>query len=97
MAPVPRSGDVVVGRDAVGRVLRVSHHPRHGRVVLSIWQGSECLATLRLAPEDLPELVGVLTAAAGGQVAAATAPEDPAAAPDDPAVPMPRREYPAAG
>ena len=59
--PIPRHGDVVVGRDVAGRVLRVSAHPENNRLVLSIWQGGRCLATVRLAPEDVPFLVGVLS------------------------------------
>jgi len=62
-APAPRRGDVVVGRDAVGRVLRISSHPEHGRVVLSIWQDVQCIGTVRLAPQDVPEVVRSLTAA----------------------------------
>jgi len=61
VTPVPRLGDVVVGRDGVGRVLRVSAHPNSGRVVLSIWQEGTCLGTVRLAAEDVGHLVGVLT------------------------------------
>jgi hypothetical protein len=30
-------------------------------VVLSIWDGALCVATVRLAPVDLPELVRALT------------------------------------
>jgi hypothetical protein len=52
-----------VGRDVVGRALRVSAHPEHGRVVLSIWQDSVCMGTLRLAPQDVPDLVRCLAAA----------------------------------
>jgi|1185.fasta_scaffold17532_2 hypothetical protein len=62
--PMPSRGDVVVGRDRAGRVLRVSAHPESGRVVLSMWQGSTCIGTFRLAPGDVPDLVRVLTAAA---------------------------------
>ena len=61
VTPAPRIGDVVVGRDAVGRVLRVSAHPGSDRVVLSIWQESLCMATLRLAGDDVTRLVEVLT------------------------------------
>jgi hypothetical protein len=62
--PMPSRGDVIVGRDRAGRVLRVSAHPELGRVVLSVWQGGTCIATFRLAPGDIPDLVGVLSAAA---------------------------------
>ena len=59
VTPAPHRGTVLVGRDVAGRALRVSSHPEHGRVVLSIWQ---CLATVRLAEADVPDLVKVLTA-----------------------------------
>jgi hypothetical protein len=62
--PLPSHGDVVVGRDRAGRVLRISGHPEHDRVVLSIWQEGHCLATVRLAAADVPELVRALVAAA---------------------------------
>jgi hypothetical protein len=64
VTPVPSQGDVVVGRDRAGRVLRVSAHPELDRVVLSIWQDGQCLATVRLAAADVPDLVRVLVAAA---------------------------------
>jgi len=61
ISPVPRYGDVVVGRDARGRVLRIGSHPGRNRVVLSIWQDGTCLATVRLAGEDLPEVLRSLS------------------------------------
>ena len=64
VTPVPSQGDVIVGRDRAGRVLRVSAHPELDRVVLSIWQEGQCLATVRLAAADVPDLVRVLVAAA---------------------------------
>jgi hypothetical protein len=57
VAPLPRGGTALVGRDVRGRALRVTPHPERGRVVLSIWDGDRCLATVRLAAEDVPELV----------------------------------------
>ena len=77
---MPRIGDVVVGADAVGRVLRVSAHPSSDRVVLSIWQDGVCLGTLRLAGEDVPHLVAVLTAAADAGCPAALSRTSPAVA-----------------
>ena len=62
--PVPSRGDVVVGRDRAGRVLRVSAHPELDRVVLSIWQEGQCLATVRLTAGDVPDLVRALVSAA---------------------------------
>lgn len=64
MTPVPVQGAVVVGRDRAGRALRVSAHPELSRVVLSLWEGHRCIGTLRLAPEDVPDVVRALTAAA---------------------------------
>ena len=62
VSPLPYSGAVLVGRDRVGRTLRVSAHPDAGRVVLSIWQDTRCVATVRLAEDDVPDLVAALTA-----------------------------------
>jgi hypothetical protein len=62
VTPVPRIGDVIAGRDALGRVLRVSSHPGSGRVVLSIWQDGTCLATVRLGDGEVERLTGVLGA-----------------------------------
>jgi hypothetical protein len=62
VSPLPAHGTVVLGRDRVGRSLRVSAHPTAGRVVLSIWQDATCVATVRLAEDDVPDLVAALTA-----------------------------------
>ena len=62
VSPIPRLGSTLLGRDREGRRLRVSSHPDAGRVVLSIWQDDICRATLRLAEEDVPELVTMLSA-----------------------------------
>ncbi|MFZ5871050.1 MAG: hypothetical protein ACOYXW_11065 [Actinomycetota bacterium] len=64
VTPVPAQGAVVVGRDRAGRVLRVSAHPELGRIVLSLWDGNRCIGTIRLAPQDVPDVVHALTAAA---------------------------------
>jgi hypothetical protein len=61
ISPLPRHGDVIVGRDVAGRTLRISGHPESGRVVLSIWQDTVCKATLRLSPDDVPHVVEMLT------------------------------------
>lgn len=61
ISPLPRHGDVIVGRDVAGRTLRMSGHPESGRVVLSIWQDNICRATLRLARDDVPAFVEMLT------------------------------------
>ncbi|MGN6610393.1 MAG: hypothetical protein ACTHLJ_01330 [Angustibacter sp.] len=63
VSPLPTRGTVLLGRDVAGRALRVSSHPEAGRVVLSIWQDATCVATVRLADQDVPELVRALSAA----------------------------------
>ena len=64
ISPLPRHGDVIVGRDVAGRTLRVSGHPESGRVVVSIWQDTVCRATIRLLAEDVPQLVEMLSRSA---------------------------------
>jgi hypothetical protein len=62
VTPLPTIGDVVVGRDIAGRELRISGHPEADRLVLSIWQSGRCLATVRLARADVPEVTRALVA-----------------------------------
>ena len=62
VTPAPALGEVIIGRDTTGRVLRISSHPEVDRVVLSMWQGARCVATVRLASEDVPGLVRALQA-----------------------------------
>ena len=72
---VPAQGAVVAGRDKAGRALRISTHPELSRVVLSLWDGNRCIGTLRLAPQDVPDVVRALTAAVvEDEVGAAHAP-----------------------
>nr|WP_300147484.1 hypothetical protein [Propionicimonas sp.] len=60
VSPLPRDGDVLTGRDRKGRTLRLAHHAETSRVVLSVWQDATCVATVRLAPEDVAELIAGL-------------------------------------
>ncbi|MBA3295219.1 MAG: hypothetical protein H0T40_16160 [Geodermatophilaceae bacterium] len=96
VTPLPRRGGVLTGRDAAARMLRVSYHPDVARVVLSIWDHDVCMATLRLAPEDVPELVRGLTAALLPPATAPPAPADGTStvafrSPHNPAPPPPER------
>ncbi|HEY3544675.1 MAG TPA: hypothetical protein VGK17_01125 [Propionicimonas sp.] len=61
VSPLPRDGATLSGRDRKGRTLRIARHSATERVVLSVWQDGTCLATVRLAPEDVADLVGQLT------------------------------------
>ena len=62
VTPLPSIGEVIAGQDVAGRELRVSGHPDADRVVLSIWQSGRCLATVRLARADVPEVARALIA-----------------------------------
>lgn len=57
---MPRDGGVLAGRDRAGRTLRVARHAETSRVVLSVWQDATCVATVRLAPEDVAALIAQL-------------------------------------
>ena len=83
MIPSPRGSSVVGGRDRAGRALRVTAHPEADRVVVSTWQERTCVATVRLACTDVPDLVGALSAAAIACAADALA----VAPPDRPGAP----------
>lgn len=61
VSPLPRDGATLSGRDRTGRTLRIARHAGTERVVLLVWQDSTCLATVRLAPADVVELVSELT------------------------------------
>jgi hypothetical protein len=61
VSPLPRDGATLSGRDRTGRTLRIARHAATERVVLSVWQDGTCLATVRLAPEDVADLVAQLT------------------------------------
>lgn len=61
VSPLPRDGGVLAGRDRAGRTLRIARHTETARVVLSVWQDATCVATVRLAPEDVAELIAQLS------------------------------------
>lgn len=61
VSPLPRDGATFSGRDRMGRTLRIARHADTERVVLSIWQDGTCVATVRLAPTDVVDLVAELT------------------------------------
>ena len=60
MSPLPRDGAILAGRDRAGRTLRIARHAGTRRVVLSVWQDTTCVATVRLAPEDVATLLAEL-------------------------------------
>ena len=62
VTPLPSIGEVIAGQDVAGRELRISGHPDSDRLVLSIWQSGHCLATVRLARADVPDVTRALVA-----------------------------------
>jgi len=59
--PFPTHSTWVSDARGDGRAVRVSAHTRVGLVVVSVWNGDTCGATLRLKPEEVVELVTALT------------------------------------
>ena len=65
-------GFAIEAVDARGgpRALRVSWHPEHSMVVLSIWRGNTCVGTVQVDSAEVPHLVeGVAAGQRGGVVA----------------------------
>ena len=60
VSPLPIRGEVVVDARGGERALRVSWHPEQGVVVLSVWRGNTCAATVQVDPSEVPHLVDVL-------------------------------------
>jgi hypothetical protein len=60
--PRPVAGAVLADARGDSRALRVTWHDEAGVVVLSVWRDNLCTASVRLAPDEAAELVGVLAA-----------------------------------
>jgi hypothetical protein len=60
VSPLPIRGEVVVDARGGDRALRVSWHPEHGVVVLSVWRGNACVGTVQVDSSEVPHLVDVL-------------------------------------
>ncbi len=69
VSPLPIRGEVVVDARGGSRALRVSWHPEHGLVVLSIWRGDTCAATVQVDSAEVPHLVDVLVRGLAGSSA----------------------------
>lgn len=57
--PFPSNATWVHDARGDGRAARISVHT--GLVVLSVWSGDTCTATVRLRPEDVVDVVTALT------------------------------------
>ena len=69
VSPLPIRGEVVVDARGGERALRVSWHPEHGLVVLSIWRGNTCVGTVQVDSAEVPHLVDVLVRGLAGSSA----------------------------
>jgi hypothetical protein len=60
VSPVPEGVEYFLDTRGDARALRVSWHHEADVVVLSMWRGQECVASFRLAIDEVPDLIGVL-------------------------------------
>ena len=60
--PLPEVGSVFLDARGADRALRVSWHSEADLVVLSVWRENVCVATFRLAVDEVPALIATLTA-----------------------------------
>lgn len=60
VVPVPPGSRWVADPRGEGRGVRVSAHADAGLLVLSVWRGEECAATVRLPPAQTAELVAAV-------------------------------------
>lgn len=61
LVALPARGEVFADARGGGRAVRVSWHHDGGVVVLSLWRGTECTGTARVAAEDVPDLIAALS------------------------------------
>lgn len=73
VSPIPLRGEVVLDARGGARAMRVSWHPDHAVVVLSIWRGNTCVGTMQVDVAEVPHLVDVLVRG----LAASAAPAHP--------------------
>jgi hypothetical protein len=59
---VPRDAELFLDARGEARALRVRWHQDEDVVVLSMWRGGQCVATFRLAIDEVPDLVDSLRA-----------------------------------
>ncbi|MGC5022006.1 hypothetical protein [Micromonospora sp. DT47] len=53
---MPSFGDLFTDTRGDDRTMRVSYHPERGAVVLSLWNGTTCRGSFRMAVDDVPTL-----------------------------------------
>ena len=57
---LPVSGEILPDARGGDRWMRVTWHDEADLVVLSLWRDDACVATFRLTPEQVPQLVNDL-------------------------------------
>ena len=57
---LPVSGEILSDARGGDRWMRVTWHDEAGLVVLSLWRNDACVATFRLTPDQVPQLVNDL-------------------------------------
>lgn len=57
---MPSFGDLFADTRGDDRTMRVSYHPERGAVVLSLWSGTTCRGSFRMALDDVSRLRAVL-------------------------------------
>ena len=76
--PVPAAASVFIDARGAERALRLSWHTEADLVVLSMWRDNVCVGSFRLAIDEVPDLIGFLSAGLGSSYAAATRTAHPA-------------------
>lgn len=67
LVALPVSGEILHDARGDGRWMRVTWHDEADLVVLSLWRDESCVATFRLAPDQVPQLVHDLVAGLGAR------------------------------
>jgi len=71
--PVPAAASIFLDARGADRALRVSWHTESDLVVLSMWRANVCVGSFRLAIDEVPDLIGFLSAGLGSAYAGARA------------------------
>jgi hypothetical protein len=71
--PVPAAASIFLDARGADRALRVSWHTEADLVVLSMWRENVCVGSFRLAIDEVPDLIGFLSAGLGSAYAGARA------------------------
>jgi hypothetical protein len=65
--PLPSTGSVFLDARGGDRALRASWHREAAVVVLSLWRSNVCVASFRLATDEVPDLIDMLVEGLAGR------------------------------